>query len=456
MDAKEPIRVLILGGGFGGVYTSRRLGGLLGGDPRIGFTLVSRDNYFLMTPLLFEAGSGVIEFRHAVNPIRPLLCCTKFVNAAVERIDLDGRRVHTRSHAGDMYELPYDHLVLALGAVTNLRRTPGSEFALTFKTVHDAIRLRNRLIEAFERADAEIDPAKRRANLTVVVIGGGLVGAELIGELTEFTARLLRTYPRIEPQEVRLVLLHNGARLLPEMADGLAAYAERQFLARGVEVRTGVAAERIEQGRVLLPGGEAIEASTVVLAAGLSPNPVIAGLELPKDKAGRVLTDACMRVPGRPNVWAVGDCAAIPDPQGNPYPTLAQHALREGKHLAANIAAVVNGREPTPFVYKNQGTMAALGHRRGIANLKGLKVKGFLAWWVWRTYYLMQMPRWERRLRIMTDWTVSLFFSPDAAKIDLSPERGIGGALTADATDRDDMGLPVRPTGESDGEAASP
>ncbi len=456
MDAKEPIRVLILGGGFGGVYTSRRLGGLLGDDPRVGFTLVSRDNYFLMTPLLFEAGSGVIEFRHAVNPIRPLLCCTQFVNAAVERIDLDGRRVHTRSHAGDRYELPYDHLVLALGAVTNLRRTPGSEFALTFKTVHDAIRLRNRLIEAFERADAETDPAKRRANLTVVVIGGGLVGAELIGELTEFTARLLRTYPRIKPQEVRLVLLHNGARLLPEMADGLAAYAERQFLARGVEVRTGVAADRIEPGRVLLPGGGAIEAATIVLAAGLSPNPVIAGLDLPKDKAGRVLTDACMRVPGRPNVWAVGDCAAIPDPQGNPYPTLAQHALREGKHLAANIAAVVNGREPTPFVYKNQGTMAALGHRRGIANLKGLKVKGFLAWWVWRTYYLMQMPRWERRLRIMTDWTVSLFFSPDAAKIDLSPERGIGGALTAHAPDRDDMGLPMHPTSGSDGEAVSP
>lgn len=414
-------RVLILGGGFGGVYASRRLGPQVKGRTAE-VTLVSRDNYFVMTPLLFEAASGVIEFRHAVNPVRPLMCCTDFVNATVERVDLRAREVFARTRAGDDYRLPYDHLVLALGGVTNTARPPGSEHALGFKTVRDAVAIRNRVIEAFERADAESDPARRRAALTVVVIGGGLVGCELVGELTEFTAHLLRSYPRLRRHGVRLVQLQSGPRLLPEMADGLAAYTERTFRRRGVEVRTMTAATLIEPGAVTLTTGEVVEAATVVLAAGLAPNPVVVALDLPKDRTGRVVTDACMRVPGHEGLWAVGDCAAIPDPQGNPYPTLAQHALREGRLLADNIVAVLRGEEPRPFVYKNKGTMAALGHRRGIADLMGLKVCGFAAWWVWRTYYLFQMPRWERRLRIMADWTVGLVFRPDAAKIDLNPD----------------------------------
>lgn len=422
MPASGPLpRVLILGGGFGGVYASRRLGPRVKG--RTGqVTLVSRDNYFVMTPLLFEAASGVLEFRHAVNPVRPLLCCTDFVNATVERVDLDRKEVSAVSRAGDMYTLPYDHLVLALGAVTNTARTPGSEHALTFKTVGDAVRLRNRVVEAFERADAEADPARRQAQLTFAVVGGGLVGTELVGELTEFTRGLLRSYPRLRPGEVRVVQLQSGPRLLPEMTDRLACYAEATFRRRGVDLRTGVRAARLTPGGVDLTDGSHVAAATVVLAAGLAPNPVVAALDLPKDKAGRVVTDACMRVPGHPGVWAVGDCAAIPDPAGQPYPTLAQHALREGSHLADNLAAVLAGREPTPFVYATRGTMAALGHRRGIADLLGLPVWGFPAWWVWRTYYLFQMPRWERRLRVMADWTVGLLFRPDAAKIDLAAE----------------------------------
>jgi NADH dehydrogenase len=350
------------------------------------------------------------------------MCCTDFVNATVERVDLTAREVFARSRAGDVYRLPYDHLVLALGGVTNTARTPGSEYALGFKTVRDAVAIRNRVIEAFERADAEPDPGRRRAALTIVVIGGGLVGCELVGELTEFTEHLLRSYPRLRKYGVRLVQLQSGPRLLPEMTDGLAAYTETTFRRRGVEVRTTTGARLIEPGAVTLTTGEVVEAATVVLAAGLAPNPVVAALDLPKDRTGRVVTDACMRVPGHAGLWAVGDCAAIPDPQGNPYPTLAQHALREGKLLADNVVAALHGKEPPPFVYRNRGTMAALGHRRGIADLMGLKVWGFAAWWVWRTYYLMQMPRWERRLRIMADWTVGLLFRPDAAKIDLNPD----------------------------------
>ncbi|WP_162659001.1 NAD(P)/FAD-dependent oxidoreductase [Tuwongella immobilis] len=422
MSALQPIRVVILGGGFGGVYASRRLGQLLGSDRRYEITLVSRDNYFLMCPLLFEAASGVIELNHAVNPIRPLLKHTQFVNALVDSIDFEHRTVMAHSVAGDRYTLAYDHLVLALGAVTNRHRTPGSEFALGFKNVSDAVLVRNRVIQAFERADAESDPERRKANLTFVVIGGGLVGVELVGELTEFSRRLLRNYPRIRPEEIRLVLLQHGARILPEMAEGLASYAERQFQKRGVEIRTHVGADRIEPERVWLSTGESIAASTIVLAAGLEPNPVIARLPLAKDRAGRVRTDECMRVVDHPGVWALGDCAAIPDEQGNAYPTLAQHAMREGKRLGENLAAVLAGKEPKPFRHKNLGTLAALGHHRGIANLMGLPVSGFFAWWIWRSYYLFQMPRWERRLRIMVDWTVGLFFRPEPTKIDLDPE----------------------------------
>lgn len=410
-------KIVIVGGGFGGAYTAYHLERYLpAGAAEV--TLVSRDNYFLMTPLLFEAGSGELEFRHAVNPVRPMLRSTRFVNAGVDRIDLAGRTVHATSAGGDGYALPYDHLVLALGQRTDTARIPGSEHALPFKTVADAIAFRSRVIEAFERADAEADPARRAKALSFVVVGGGLVGVELMGELTDFTARLLKTYRRVRPDEVRLELLQHGPAILPEMKGRLADYAAAQFARRGVRVRVNTGAERIEPGRVHLPGGEVVEAGVVVLAAGLAPNPVVAALDLPKDR-GRVKTDGCMRVEGHPGVWAVGDCAAVPGPDGKPYPTLAQHALREAKQLAKNIAAVIAGTEPRPFVYHTLGTMAALGRHRGIADLMGVKVRGFLAWWVWRSYYLLQMAGLERKLRVALDWTASLVLRPDAVKIDL-------------------------------------
>ena len=421
MTAGTTPRIVIVGGGFGGVYTARHLDRRVAAD-RAEVTLVGKDNFFLMTPLLFEAGSGGLEFRHAVNPIRPLLTHARFVTAAVERIDLAGRAVHAVSAAGDRYDLPYDHLVLALGQNTDVGRIPGAEHALQFKTVPDAVRYYSLVVAAFERADVEPDPARRRRELTFVVVGGGLVGVELMGELTDFVYRLLKTYRQVKAADVRLELLQHGPAILPEMKGKLADYAAAQLVKRGVTVRTSTGAERIEPDKVHLKGGEVIEAALVVLAAGLTPNPVVAALDLPEDR-GRVRTDGCMRVDGHPGVWALGDCAAVPGPDGKPYPTLAQHALREAKQLATNLVAALDGKEPQPFVYHTLGTMAALGRHRGIADLMGVKVRGFPALCVWRAYYLLQMPRWGQRLRILLDWGVSLFFRPDATTIDLDDIR---------------------------------
>jgi NADH dehydrogenase len=422
-------RVVILGGGFGGVYTATHLERLTRRRPGVEILLVSRDNYFLMTPLLFEAGSGVLDFRHAVNPIRPLLHAARFMNAAVERIDLDRRVVHAALDDA-VYEVPYDQLVLALGAMTNKSRIPGSEHAMTFKTLADAVLLRNQVIDVFERADVEPDAARRQALMTFVVIGGGLVGVELVGELTEYVERMRRQYRRAAQTPARLELIEAAPRVLPEMDPELADYAVKLFETRGVRVRTATPVARIEPGRVHLPDGEVIEAATVLLAAGLDPNPVVQALPLEKDRIGRVVTEPTMRVKGRPEVWALGDCASIPDPQGKPYPTLAQHALREARVLARNVAATLpggSGGPLEPFVYKTLGTLAALGHYRGIGRILWVRVRGFLAWWVWRTYYVMQMPRWERRFRVILDWTVALFFAPDAVKLDMGGEGRAGG-----------------------------
>jgi NADH dehydrogenase len=430
----SPTRILILGGGFGGVYTAMHLERLLrrrgrdrGANP-IAVTLVSRDNYFLMTPLLFEAGSGVLEPRHTVNPIRPLFKTTRFVEGEVERVDFDRRVVVARHAVGfEPFDLPFDHLVLALGGVTNRAIIPGSELAMPFKTLADGIFLRNHVIDLFERAEIEPDAAARRQLLTFVVIGGGLVGVELIGELTEFIPTLQRSYPRVKPEEISYHLIEAGPKVLPEMERDLADHAVVALKRRGVHVRTATPVQRIDPDVVLLPGAEQLTAATIVLAAGVAPNPLLKDMPLEKGRGGRVVTDASLRVKDRPGVWALGDCAAIPDPQGNPYPTLAQHAMREAKVLAHNLVASIGSPAargvPPPvlesFVYQSLGTLAALGHYDGVGRVMKLKLRGFPAWWVWRSYYLMQMPRFDRRLRIVLDWTIALLFKNDVVKLDL-------------------------------------
>ena len=441
----DKTRIVILGGGFGGVYTALNLEKRLAADPHIEVTLISRDNYFLMTPLLFEAGSGVLEPRHAVNPIRPLLGHTRFVEAEIQHVDFDGRVVygfHAPSHGTEEigYEVPYDHLVLALGGVTNRSLIPGSELALGFKTLSDAIHVRNHIIDLFEQADVTSDPARQRELMTFVVIGGGLVGVELIGELTEFVDTLLATYRHIDRASVRFLLLEAGPKVLAEMDRDLADYAVEVLRGRGVDIRIGVPVTNIEANCVTV-GDETIPSATIVLAAGVAPSPLLAEFPLQKDRKGRVMVESTMRSLDHPEVWALGDCASIPDPEGKPYPPLAQHALREARVLAENLEAALAGRPLRPFVYASKGTLASLGHFSGVGRLsptggRPIKITGFLAWWVWRTYYMMQMPRLERRIRLIIDWTVALFFKNDVAKLDLYGEPHPAVELTRESPHR--------------------
>jgi len=418
----ETTRIVILGGGFGGVAAARHLERLCGRRSEVSITLISRDNFFVLTPLLFEACSGRLELRHCAQPIRPALQRTRFVEASVTDVDVDKGVVRAFAPEGDLYELRYEHLIVALGASTNLRLIPGSSSAFTFKTMADALQLRNHLIECFERADAAADPDRRRRHLTVVVIGGGLVGVELMGELTAFAEDVLRFYPRVRRDELHFHLFEAGLRMLPEVDPKLADVATAVLRGRGVDVRSSEPAQSIEPGRVTLTT-EAIDAATIVVAPGIVPSDAAGRIGVAHDHRGHIAVDATMRSASHPNVWALGDCAAIPAPDGRTYPALAQHAVREGRHVAENVSAVLTGREPKPFVFRSLGTMASLGHTRAVAQVFSARLTGFFAWWLRRTYYLFQMPRWDRRLRIVLDWTVALFFRPDITKVDLAVEQ---------------------------------
>jgi NADH dehydrogenase FAD-containing subunit/CubicO group peptidase (beta-lactamase class C family) len=415
-------RVVVAGGGVGGLAAARHLDRLLGGRRDVEITLVNRDNFFLLSPLLFEACSGVLELRHCAQPIRPCLRRVRFIEATVREIDTADRVVRIAGPGDALRELHYDHVVVALGAMTNLSLIPGSENARTFKTVADALLLRNHIIEQFERALVEADADRRRGLLTVSVIGGGLVGVELMGELTAFVDDELQYYPGIQRDEIRFHLFEAGPRLLPESKPFLAEYAERLLRRRGVELHVGTPVQEIGSAFIRWADGR-VESQTIAMAAGIVPNAISAAMDVARDRRGRILTEATLRSTSDPHVWAFGDCASTPAPDGKPYPALAQHAVRAAKVAARNVAAAVDGRPVKPFVFESLGMMAAFGHTRAACDLRGMKVTGFLAWWIRRTYYLFQMPRWDTRFRIALDWTVALFSRPDLTKIDLAEER---------------------------------
>jgi NADH dehydrogenase len=299
---------------------------------------------------------------------------------------------------------------------------PGSSNTFTFKTMADALTLRNHLIDQFERADASSGSAQRGGCLTVIMIGGGLVGVELIGELSAFADDVLRYYPRLRREEMRFLLFEAGARILPEIDEKLAGIARRVLQRRGCDIRVFTPVRSIESGRVHLQD-ETIEAGTIVLAAGIVPSAIASVIAVAKDKQGRIDVDETMRSRSHSNVWALGDCAAIPGPDGRPYPALAQHTIREARQLARNVHAVIEGRAPSAFFFRSLGTLASLGHTDAVGLVLGVRLTGFPAWWIRRTYYLFQMPRWDRRLRIVLDWTVALFFRPDITKVELQVER---------------------------------
>jgi NADH dehydrogenase len=405
-------RIVVLGGGFGGVYAALHLERLLGG--RADITMVSRDNFFLFTPMLHEVAASDIDITHVVSPLRALLKRVTVFVGDVKSIDCHGKKIGvTHGSRAHPHQLPYDHLVLALGSTTNFYGLPGLEqHALTMKTLADAIDLRNRVIAALEEADSEC-AAGGNQPLTCVVVGGGFAGVETVAGLNDFVRSGLRFYPRVTPDRVRMVLVHSGGAILPELGEQLGRYAQRELSRVGVEIVTGTHVAAVDEGAVTLDDGRTIPCRLVVWTAGTSPHPLLHDLPCQLDH-GRVKVDETLAVPGWPGLWAVGDCAVVPDRRtGTPYPPTAQHAIREAKIAARNIAAALDGRPPVPFTFRTLGQLAAIGRRTGVARIFGVNFSGFFAWWLWRTIYLSKLPRLEKKVRVAIDWTLDLMFSKD-------------------------------------------
>ena len=413
-------RILILGGGFAGVSAAVELARRCAGLLPVHITLVSNQNFFLFTPMLAEAATGAVETRHILYPIRPL--CGRwgieFGEMQVEGIDLERRRVTVRHHRAALrQQVHYDKLVLALGAAPNVGQAPGAaKHALTFKSVGDAFTIRNRVIELFEAAALTEDPWLRRRLLTFVVVGAGHAGTELMAAIEELTRGIVvRHYPSVAPETVRLVLV--GSQVLPQTATNLAAYTKEKLVERGIELETARAGAVSAEG-LALQDGRFIPSACVIWTAGNQVSPVVAALPLPKSRDGRLVVNRFFEVEGAPGVYALGDNAAQTDPHRNaPYVATAQVALRQGRALARQLEADLTGRERAPFDFKLLGEMVPLSRHTAVADLSGLKLVGFPAWFMWKTIYMLKLPTWAARLRVILDWTVELFFERDVSEV---------------------------------------
>lgn len=416
LTPSKPTRIVIIGGGFAGVTTALQLERLVRRRDDVEITIVDQENFFTFTPLLPEVPSGSIQPKHIVFPLRALLKRTRVKQADVKAIDLK-RRLVVAAHCGkcgsDIVE--FDQLVLALGSVPNYFGLSGvAEHALTIKSLNDATALHAHVIDRLEHADLQHDPAARRDLLTFVVAGGGFAGVETLAELNDFVRGARRFYPNVCDEDIRMVLVHSGGRILPEVSQSLSAYALKKLRSRRVEVLLETRVRSCDADRIQLSSGEELPAGAFVWAAGTAPSPILDRLDLPRTKSGRVDVDPTMAVKGRPGLWAVGDSASIPDVvTGGLCPPTAQFALRQGRRLAKNIVAVMNGEPPQSLRFRTLGLLAGLGRRSAVAEILGLRFSGFFAWWLWRTIYLMKLPGFERKLRVALDWTFDLFFARD-------------------------------------------
>jgi NADH dehydrogenase len=400
---------LILGGGFAGGYVARLLG-------RRGATIVSPENFMLFTPMLPEAASGSLEPRHVVVPLRQMCPHAGLVLGRAKALDEERKAVAVETIAG-LFEALYERLVIALGAVSRMLPIPGlAEHALGFKNLADAIELRNHVLQRLEAADAEVDPERIRRHLTFVFVGAGYAGVEALAELSDLVRNALRYYERLRHAPQRWVLVDAAPKILPEIPTRLGEYAARQLAGRGIDIRVGTTLESAGPGWAALSDGERIETDTLVWTAGVRAHPLSAELGLPLDERGRVRVTSTLRVEGRNDVWALGDCASVPNEAtpGQSDPPTSQHALRQARRLAANLHGPVR-----PYRYRMLGQVATLGRYKGIADVLGLRLRGFPGWFVTRTYHLYQLPLLSRKLRVVTDWTTSLFFRRDIAELGL-------------------------------------
>jgi NADH:ubiquinone reductase (H+-translocating) len=415
-------RILILGGGFAGVYAGYELQRTLRGlDADL--AMVSRENSFVYYPLLPEIVSGAIETESILNPIRQVVPRSTLYVGEITDIDLDRHCVEIYhglyGYQQKQRTIFYDHVVLALGGIPNTEPVPGlSEHGFDVQRLSNAFALRNHLIDTLEQADIETNPEVKRRLLTYVVIGGGATGVEVAAEIWDLFVEAVRYYPNTEVDDLRVVVVQRGDRLIPDFPERLVRYAERTLRDRGIEILFNREVTRVDAFGVALDGEDYIPAETVIGSIGLRPNPLITALPVEHDDRGRIVANPDLTVGERNNVWALGDNASIIDPHtGKPYPQTAQHAVRGAKLVARNISATLRGEPRTPMTYRTRGMMVPLGRRKAIADIRGFTLRGFPAWWIWRTYYLFQLPRWPKRIRVMFDWTAGLLFPPDIVQL---------------------------------------
>ena len=417
MDEREARGgVMILGGGFAGAYVARLLG-------ERGATIVSPENFMLYTPLLPEAASGTLEPRHAVVPLRVMCPHAELLLGHATAVDLEARTVQIQTEVGAQ-AVRWRELVITLGAVPRVAPVPGlTEHGLSFKSLADAINLRNHVLRELEAADAALDDEERRRRLTFVFVGAGYAGVEALAELSDLVEDAMRFYPGLHDVPRRWVLVDAAPKILPEIPSRLGEYAARELTERGVEIQVGTTLDRVTAADVTLAGGTRIPTGTLVWTAGVTANPLVHALGLPLDERNRVEVDELLRVRGHEHVWSLGDCARVPNTRSAvPDPPTCQHALRQARRLAKNLQG-----DPRPYGYRMLGQVATLGRYKGIADVLGLRLRGFPGWFVTRSYHLYQLPLFSRKLRVVVDWTTSLLFRRDIVELGtLGHPEGLG------------------------------
>jgi NADH dehydrogenase len=409
--------VVIAGGGFGGAAAARELEKVM---PRQSarLVLVNETNFMLYTPFLPEAAAGTLEPRHVVTPLREILKRTYLRLGSIVGHDPEAKTVQLRAKYGQIETLPYDQLLLSLGSVSRTLPVPGlAEHAIGFKDLADAIWLRNHVVETLEEANATEDRARREKLLTYVFVGGGYAGLEALAELQDFAADAMESYPRARLHGMRWVLVEATGRVLPEIDPQLADYALHELRGRGIDIRLETTLEEVGPESARLSNGETLPACTVVWTAGVAPQPILRQLNLPLDERGRVPVDECLKVRGMDSVWAIGDCAAAPDPRGGLCPPTAQHAVRQGPVAARNIAAQLGVGSPEAFQYRSKASFVNLGRYKAVGRIGNLTFRGFPAWWLARSYHMSQIPGAVRKVRAILDWTTGLPFPRDISEV---------------------------------------
>ncbi|HCX84398.1 MAG TPA: NADH dehydrogenase FAD-containing subunit [Micrococcales bacterium] len=449
--ARRTPRILILGGGYVGLYTAIRLRKQLGRKDAA-IVVVDPRSYMTYQPFLPEAAAGSIEPRHVVASHRRELRGSTVINGRVTAIQHGKRAVQVTPSVGEAYWVRYDHLVVSLGSVARTLPIPGlAEVGMGFKQVEEAFALRNQVLGLLDEASSVWDPEVRKRMLTFTFVGGGFAGIEALGEIEDMARSATKDFDSIDRDDLRFVLIEATPRILPELGEELGGYALEQLRGRGIELKLSTFLNSCVDGHVVLSTGEEYDCDTIVWTAGVKANPVLQQSDLPLDKMGRVTCDAHLRVVDEEGnvvegAWAAGDCAAVPDlakGDGAFCAPTAQHAVRQSKHLGDNIVRDIAGQETTPYVHANLGTVASLGLGKGVAQIFGVKLRGPLAWFMHRTYHLWAMPTLERKVRIVLDWTTALLFRREPVALGgVQTPRAEFVAAAAPAPSRDDVPQP--------------